>query len=161
MTPSNYTTYFSLHTSVVSRFMPLSKETLTGSRDVLSDLFICCTLWIHVGQDTCDASHVPCPSRCCLLVAAGCWVLLAGGRIAGWLLGAAKVVKRVLGLSWAIGSFVKRCRDLTIWIEFWPSHICIHICIHIYIYICFFIVIYSMFYICIYNNYIYIYTFNT
>ena len=54
----------------------------------------------HVGQDACDACHVPRPwvllAGCCwvqLLGGAGCcgwcWVLLAGGKTAGWVLGAA------------------------------------------------------------------------
>ena len=42
----------------------------------------------HVGQDACDACHVPCPG-CCLLGAAGCscWVVLgaAGGAGCCWL----------------------------------------------------------------------------
>ena len=32
-------------------------------------------------------------------------------------------MKRVLGLCVAIGGLMKRCHDLTTWIEFWPSHI--------------------------------------
>ena len=85
--------------------MPQSKETLTGICNVLSDLFTCCTMLIHVGQDACDASHVPCP--CWVPLAEWCWLVLGA---AGW--------GQVCWL--AIGGLVKGCHDFTIWIEFWP-----------------------------------------
>ena len=45
-------------------------------------------------------------------------------------------MKRVLGLCVAIGGLMKRCHDLTTWIEFWPSHIYLFINIYkYYIYI--------------------------
>ena len=41
-------------------------KTLTGIRNLLSGLFTCCTMWIHVRQDMA-------PAGCCLLLgAAGC-----------------------------------------------------------------------------------------
>ena len=56
---------------------------------------------------------------CCWALLAGCcWVLLGVGLLAGCcvlllLLGAAQLVKSVLGLCVAIGCLVKRCHDLT------------------------------------------------
>ena len=45
-------------------------------------------------------------------------------------------MKRVLGLCVAIGGLMKRCHNLTTWIEFWPSHIYLFINIYkYYIYI--------------------------
>ena len=103
---------FFLRPSVASGVMPQSKGTHTGIRNFLSDLFTCCTMWVHVRQDACDASQVPCP--CWVLLAGWCWVLLdaagccwlGAGLLAGCcvllllllLLGAAQLVKRVLGL---------------------------------------------------------------